>query len=131
MARTAKCRRHPRYRLQMGHCRGLLVLSSVLLLISLCSSSRAEPQNATLTLSEYISELDRLACSVKQLTHAEEVPKLLTDIPSAWRIQTEQQTFEVSTEWLRNDLNDWQRQHSQEIQDRISTRLQTLRSEAA
>jgi hypothetical protein len=115
----------------MGRRRGLLVLW----LLFLGSASHAElepvrPQTSTLTVSEYIAELDGLASTAKQLAHPEEVPKLLNEIPQVWRIQTAQRTFEVSSEWLRQSLNDWQRKPSHEIQDRIFTRLQILRSEA-
>lgn len=106
----------------------------VLLLLFLCNASIAEltsAQTSTLTVSEYIAELDRLASIAQQLAHPEEVPKLLNDIPPVWRIQTAQRTFEVSSEWLLHDLHDWQRKPSQEIRDRIFARLQTLRSEAA
>jgi hypothetical protein len=117
-------------------CRLLVLLSLFLLSLCLCTASIAElepaqTQTSTLTVSEYIAELDLLASTAKQLAHPEEVPKVLNNIPPAWRIQTAQRTFEVSSEWLRHDLNDWQRKPSQEVQDRIFARLQTLRSEAA
>src|SRR5271166_1224967 len=111
------------------------------LLLSVHPTSRAElsptpaepAQNptSTLTVSEYIAELDRLASSAKQLLHPEEVPKLLDNIPAVWRIQSAQRTFEVPSEWLRSDLNEWQKKPAAETQDRIVARLQLLRSEAA
>jgi len=116
---------------------GLLVLGSVFLLsICPCAFGIAEPapaqaQTSTLTVSEYIAELDDLASTARQLAHPEDVRKLLNNIPPVWRIQTPQQTFEVRSEWLREDLIDWQRKPSREIQDRIFAQLQTLRSEAA
>lgn len=104
-----------------------------LLLVSMAVPGRAQEQAEprALTVSEYITELDRLASTAKQLTHPEEVPNLLQTIPQVWRIQTEQRTFEVASEWLRHDLEDWQRNPTPEIKDRISARLQTLRGEAA
>src|ERR1700681_897200 len=116
---------------------GLLVLGSVFLLsICPCAFGIAEPappqaQTSTLTVSEYVAELDGLASTARQLAHPEDVPKLLNEIPPVWRIQTPQQTFEVRSEWLRQDLNDGQKKPSREIQDRIVARLQSLRSEAA
>jgi hypothetical protein len=114
----------------MGSCRWPLVL----LLLFLRTASIAElefAQTSTLTVSDYIVELDRLASASEQLSHAEEVPKVLNSFPSVWHVQTAQRTFEVSSEWLRQDLNDWQRKPSHEIQERIFTRLQMVRSEAA
>jgi Domain of unknown function (DUF4129) len=116
----------------MDLCRWLLVLLLLFLrTASIAELEHAPAQTSTLTVSEYIAELDGLASAAKQLAHPDEVPKVLNDIPPLWRIQTAQRTFEVSSEWLRRDLIDWQRRPSQEIQDRIFARLQTLRSEAA
>jgi len=115
----------------MRPCRWPLVL--LLLYWSTFSIAEWEPapaQTSTLTVSEYIAELDRLASASNELAHPEDVPKVLNGVPSVWHIQSAQRTFEVSSEWLREDLNDWQRKPSREIQDRISTRLQILRSEA-
>jgi hypothetical protein len=116
----------------MGRRHGLLVLWSLLLCaVSLAQTEPAPPPpTGTLTVSEYIAELDRLTSSAKQLTTAEE-PKLLNSIPPVWRVQAAQQTFEVRSEWLRQDLSDWQKTPGHEIQDRILARLQVLRSETA
>jgi hypothetical protein len=107
----------------------------ILLLLFFRAASPADlepvpPRTGTLTITEYIAQLDGLASTAKQLGHPEEVPTLLNEIPHLWRIQTAQRTFEVSSEWLRQSLNDWQKKPSSEIQDRILTRLQILRSEA-
>jgi len=107
-----------------------------LLSFSLCAASIAEVETAqapagALTVSEYIAELDRLSSATKQLAQAEDVPKLVNQIPAVWHIRTEQQTFAVSSEWLLQDLNDWERKPSKELQDHMVAGLQTLRSEAA
>lgn len=110
----------------------LLVLLHNVLLHNACSALlESEPQTARLTASEYITQLDALAFSVKQLAQPDEAPKLQRDIPAVWHIQAEQRTFDVSSEWLRDALNSWQRKPSREILDRIAGHLQTLRSEAA
>src|ERR1700757_1950579 len=121
----------------MGRRCALLVLLSLLLfLISLCAAAIAErapapPQTGTLTVSEYIAELDGLASTAKQLAHPEDVPRVLDGIPPVWRIKTAQQPFEFHPEWLRQELNDWQKKPSHQVQDRIVSRLHILRSEAA
>jgi hypothetical protein len=114
----------------------LILLSLFFLSICLCAASTADPeparpQTGAVTVNEYVAELDGLVSSAKHLVHPEDAPKLLNSIPPVWRIQTPQQIFEVSSEWLRQELNDWQKKPSREIQDRIVARLQTLRSEAA
>jgi hypothetical protein len=117
-------------------CTLLVLLQLFLLSIFLCAAAIAEPAPAqlrtgALTVSEYLAELDSLASIARQLAHPEDVRKLLNDIPTVWRIQTAQQTFEVRSEWLRQELNEWQKKPSREIQDRIVARLQILRAEAA
>jgi Domain of unknown function (DUF4129) len=117
-------------------CTLLVLLQLFLLSIFLCAAAIAEPAPAqlrtgALTVSEYVAELDSLASIARQLAHPEDVRKLLNDIPTVWRIQTAQQTFEVRSEWLRQELNEWQKKPSREIQDRIVARLQILRAEAA
>jgi hypothetical protein len=117
-------------------CTLLILLSLFFLSICLCAAATADPepappQTGTVTVNEYIAELDGLASTAKQLVHPEDVPNLLNSIPPLWRIQTPQQIFEVSSEWLRQELNDWQKKPSREIQERIFARLQILRAEAA
>jgi hypothetical protein len=116
----------------MGLRRWLLVcLLLFLRTLSLAESEPARAPTSTLTVSEYMAELDRVASTASQLAHPKEVPNLLNSIPPAWRIQTAPRTFEVSTEWLRSDLEDWQKKPTRETHDRIVAHLQFLRSEAA
>jgi len=115
----------------MGLRRSLVVL----LLLLLCNASIAELEptqpRADLTVPEYISELDDLTSSAKLLARPEQVPKLLSEIPPVWRVQSAEQTFEVPSEWLRHDLGAWQKEPSPKIQDSIVDQLRLLRSEAA
>jgi hypothetical protein len=121
----------------MGRRFGLLIWRAVLLMsISLSVAAFADPQPAApqtnaLTVSEYVRELDRLASSTKQLAHSEEVHPLLNEIPTTWRVQSAERTYEMSSEWLRHDLEEWQKKPGPEIQTRIVSRLQMLRAEAA
>jgi len=116
----------------MGRGRGLLVLCTLFLCAAALAQTEPAPlPTGTVTISEYIAELDRLASTARQLATSDEVPKLLNSIPPVWRVQAAQQAFEVRSEWLRRDLNDWQKAPSQEVQDRMLGRLQILRSEAA
>jgi hypothetical protein len=109
----------------------LLILSSTGVAAAAIAATEPEAQSSTITLSEYTAQLDGLASSVKQLAHPEDVPTLLNDIPPSWRVETPQRTFEISSEWLRQDLSEWKSKPNQEILDRIVTRLQITRAEAA
>jgi hypothetical protein len=98
------------------------------LAFSIAGLAQGQIEPRTLTVPEYVAELARLSSAVKELSDPEQVR---AGLPDEWRIQTEQRTFEVSSEWLRRDLQDWQKNQSQEIKDRICARLQTLSAEAA
>jgi len=112
--------------------RGLFVLWALFVCTACFARTEpAPPQPDAHTVSDYIAELDRLDSAVKQLATAEEVPALLSSIPPVWRVQGAQQTFEVRSEWLRLDLNEYQKDPNHDLQDRILARLQILRSEAA
>jgi hypothetical protein len=106
---------------------------SLLLLLMVSAAALPQEQNElrALGVSEYIAELSHLSSSAKQLNQTEQVTDLLKEVPQAWRVQTETQVFEVPSEWLRRDLQDWQRKPSPEIKDRICSRLQMLSTEAA
>src|SRR5271168_2664885 len=93
-----------------------------LFLSSACAASMAAPtppDASTLTPSEYAAELDLLASTVHNLSRAEDVPPLLKTIPLVRRVQTSQTTFEISTQWLRAQLLDWQKKQDKELQERM------------
>ena len=106
---------------------------SLLLLLMVSAAGRAQEQAElrTLSLPEYIVELSHISSTAKKLSQPDQVPNLLKEVPQVWRLQTETRVFEVPSEWLRRDLQDWQRKPGQEIKDRICVRLQTLSAEAA
>jgi hypothetical protein len=114
---------------------GLRCIIAILVSSFLCTAGAAETELApsrVLTLHEYIAELDHLSSAVKALDQLKpDVSNLLKEIPSSWRIQTEQQTFEVSSEWLRTELIGLQKDPDKNVQDLIRKRVQHLRSEAA
>jgi Domain of unknown function (DUF4129) len=113
----------------MGCRRGLLILWSILLCAPAFAEQPPVRPPGTLTVSEYVAKLVTLISAVKELARPEEVPKLLNDIPSAWRIEATERTFEVSAEWLRQDLSDWQKKPSPELQEQMVSRLELLHSE--
>ena len=107
---------------------------SLLLLLMVSAAGRAQEQAELRTLSvpEYIVELSHISSAAKKLSQPDQVPNLLKEVPQIWRLQTETRVFEVPSEWLRRDLQDFQRKPGhQEIKDRICVRLQTLSAEAA
>ncbi len=116
----------------MGLCRRQLAF--LLLLLPSAAIAQFEPAPTPagpLTISEYIADLDRLASAAKQLAQPEDASELLKSVPAEWHIQTSGGTLVESSEWLRSDLNEWQRKPGREVQESIVTRLEMLRSEAA
>jgi hypothetical protein len=99
--------------------------------IASIAASQPAPTASAFTVSEYISELDRLASATQHLSQPNEIPTLLNSIPPAWKVQSAERTFDVPAEWLRDQLNEWQRKPSAEMQHSIVDHLQTLRSEAS
>jgi hypothetical protein len=106
-----------------------------LLLLLLWGAGRAQAQETSepraLSIPGYITQLDHFTSAVKQLSQPDQVPALLKEVPPAWRIEAEARVFEVPAEWLRQDLQEWQRKPDQAITDTICARLQTLSAEAA
>jgi hypothetical protein len=120
----------------MGLRRIFKILLSLVLGMFLCVTCTAETELAApfraLTLHEYVAELDRMGSAIKSLDHKKpDISKLLQQTPTLWRVQTEQQTFEIPSEWLRSDLIDLRDDPGEGAQDSIVDRLQSLRSEAA
>jgi hypothetical protein len=119
----------------MGVRRISLSLMLLILAALLCAPSGAEAEpgpSGAFTLHQYLDELDRLDSSVRELDNTNpEISELLQKIPTVWRVQTDQQTFEVSSEWLRSALIDWRKKPDHTAQDLISKRLEHLRAEAA
>ena len=100
-----------------------------LFLLLLVGSCFGQPNSAsTLSFEQYRAELDRvLAASQKLDKPGPEIPQLIASLPPSWRVQTDQHTFEVSTEWLRADLHRLQEKFDPQVQNRIVQGLQVLR----
>ena len=115
----------------MGLRGGRMIL--LFLFLSGFSAAETQPdQTRAFTISEYSAQLDHLLSTTKQLgKDPQSITDLLTQIPPVWRIQTPQRTFEISSEWLRRDLNDLQTKDDQRVRDRMVQRLDFLRAEAA
>jgi len=87
------------------------------------------PPAPRLSVSAYIAELDRLLLAIREL---DDHPRPVAALPSAWRVQTDRQTFDVSTRWLQSDLDQWRTgsgQHGASL-SRVADGLRALRAEA-
>jgi uncharacterized protein DUF4129 len=98
----------------------------------ICVAQTPPDPSPSVTLDEYITALDGLDSTIKSLDGKNpDTSELLQKIPSAWRVKTGQQTFEVSSEWLRNELFEWKNHPDEKARNLITKRLEHLRSEAA
>ena len=52
-------------------------------------------------------------------------------VPSAWRVQVDDQRFEVSAEWIRAALIEWRANPSRDKRDQLARRLMAIRVESA
>jgi hypothetical protein len=87
-------------------------------------------QPRTLTVPQYIAELDRLSGALKSVDAKKaNVSGLLNEIPSTWRVQAEPRVFEISAGWLRSDLIRWQDRPARDTLDLIRLRLEDLRAD--
>jgi Domain of unknown function (DUF4129) len=108
----------------------LLVLG--LFLSVVCAEETGPAPLSTLNLHDYVAELDRLSFTIKSLDpNKPDISEPLKQIPTAWRVQTDKQTFDVSSEWLRSSLIELRNDPDKATQDLILEHLENLRSEAA
>ena len=85
---------------------------------------------ADLSPAQYRSELDRLLISTEKLDEpGARIPELINSLPSAWRVSSERGAFEISTEWLRENLGTLGYKYDEEVAKKIRDRLTQLRAD--
>ena len=85
---------------------------------------------ANLTSAEYRSELDHLLELTAHLDQpGPQIPELINSLPSSWRVSDDHGTFDLSTEWLRDDLGALQREYDKELVTKIRDRLEEQRGD--
>jgi uncharacterized protein DUF4129 len=85
---------------------------------------------ADLSPAQYRSELDRLLISTEKLDEpGARIPELMNSLPSAWRVSSERGAFEISTEWLRENLGTLGYKYDEEVAKKIRDRLTQLRAD--
>jgi hypothetical protein len=101
----------------------------VLALLSSVAVLALAADRPALSVSAYIAELDRLILETSEVDHH---PRPVLEFPSAWLVQMDQRTFEVSTRSLQRDLDEWRagaRDHAASL-SRLADGLRALRAEA-
>ncbi len=105
--------------------RGFLIAG---LLSGVCFCSADSGADNNVTASEYRAELDRLLVATQQLdSSGKDVPSALRNLPQNWRVQSEQQDFEISTESLRGDVRKFEQERNVTTASAIRSDIQYLR----
>jgi hypothetical protein len=100
------------------------------LLIASCFCLADSGSGNELTVAEYHAELDQLLVATQQLdSSGPSIPPILKDLPSSWRVRTEQQDFEISAEGLRQDVGKFTRDGNFSAANAIRSRIQSLRND--
>lgn len=113
-----------------------IAIGLVLAMSAASRSSTAQPPVTPLPLKSYIQALDDTLAAARSLRDAKEdgpqkAEALGRSLPSAWQVEAEGKSFEISTETLRRDLGVWQKKPDTPTLDRIVQHLETLRYQAA
>ena len=86
--------------------------------------------NDALTTTEYRAKLERLLSATQQLdSSGSATPQPLRDLPQTWRVHTDQQVFEISTEGLRRDVRRYESEKNIASASAVRARLESLRSD--
>ena len=100
-------------------------LACLLLLSAVCCADA--PSGEPLTTAGYRSELDRLFSATSELdSSGNPVPQVLHDVPTSWRVTTDQGQYEISAEGLRDDVRKFEKEKSAATATAIRTRIQSL-----
>src|ERR1700721_2390888 len=107
----------------------LLLAAWVMLATSAAQSAAAPPP---LSLSEYVQVLNSTLASVRALkADPQKAEEAIRYLPSAWQVEVDGRSFEVSTETVRRELGTWQGKHEDSALDRAERHLELLRDQAS
>jgi hypothetical protein len=102
--------------------------------VAACASAQTTVASGPMTLSEYVQVLDDSLARVRALKNAQgkgNVDDVLRSLPVSWKVQVDNQTFEVATEPIRAKLGEWQTKHDSASIDSTVQYLEMLCSQAA
>lgn len=82
------------------------------------------------TVPEYREKLNELLAATQKLdSSGSAIPETLQDLPSSWRVHTEQKDFDIPVEGLRRDVSDYERNRSVTTANAIQARIRSLRDD--
>lgn len=102
-------------------------LVCVLFGAALCRADSTASQ--AFTVLEYRAELEGLRAAAQQLDGSVAAPDSLEHLPQSWRVHTDQQDFDISSEGLRRDLRRYGSDRSIASATAVRARLDSLQHE--
>jgi hypothetical protein len=96
------------------------------------SAAEVTPPSAPLSVAQYIAALDNFHQIAQKLKDdPSKAADLLQTLPdSSWQVRDEGKDFNIPTAGLRQNVEQWQKTNSDELRERITAQLDTLRSDA-
>ena len=88
-----------------------------------------DQDNRPLSIVEFIAELDRLTSTIASILPSSPSERPAESLPSVWRIQTAERTFEIPTGALTRDLGVWRARGDETARARLLGRLRALRAD--
>jgi hypothetical protein len=111
----------------------LLAILAVWPMKSLCQSANAAPLQQSLTLPEYVAELDRCSAVLSASpANSAAIHEIRTTLPASWTVMAGETHYTVSTEWLASALAGIEKtpEANKDGLAQIRNKLQTYREEA-
>ena len=101
------------------------------LLLGLCGTVFASASPAPLSLSDYETELNHLvSVSANVCSDPHATLEAARDLPSAWVVTANRQTFSIGTDWIRSKLEEAARNPTGDAAAALNARLAELKADA-
>lgn len=108
------------------------ITTRTLITLSLCASVHAAVFGRAFSLTEYISEVDRLSSLVNQVADDHTAARTAIDeLRGDWTIKAEGRSFTINTGWLTDAFEQLQKNPTSPVRDDILQRLAAMKANAA
>ncbi len=105
--------------------RSAYIVAGLLVVSLLCRAD--SPRDTDLAPAEYRTQLEQLLAATQRLDSSDRPePPLLKQLPASWRVNIDQQDFEISTEGLQRDVRRFEQEKSVKTASAVRSRIQSL-----
>ncbi len=106
-------------------------VTAFLLFLCVASVVLAAELSRTYSLPEYIFELDSISALANQAkANQNAAATAVSELRGGWKVQTQGQTFNVSTGWMIDQFEKLQKTPDKEVRDRLLQRIGALKADA-